>query len=303
MENKTRTLRPVCLFAQHGGTGALPAHTRFFLRQIAQSGYRLHVALSGRDNDVSARDGLADLDVTFHPRLNLGLDFGAWQALLAAGCTGDASEILLTNDSVFGPFAPLPPLVDTMRARQYDIWGMVESQAITRHLQSWFVVLTPEALAHPALQRVFAQPFDAMTKEEIVLHGELGLGLAMAASGLRIGASWSGRRGLARLLAVNPMHTDWLTVLRSGRAPFIKTELLRDNPSGIWSAAYWRRSLPQGSPFDPSWIETYLACNPRRTATRHASLRARVIQALASEDRRAAFGALMRSGLLRNRRV
>jgi len=270
----------------------IPPHTSHYLREIASCGYTIHLAQTGADPDTELPPDLIDLHLIRHFRLNRGLDFGAWQDLIAKGCTRDASEILLANDSVFGPFTPLRPIVEAMRARQYDAWGMVESQAITRHFQSWFIVMTPEILASAPVQRVMTLPFQEMSKDEIVLHAELGLGIALSQASPNLGASWASRRGLARLLAVNPMHTDWQTVLSSGQAPFLKTELLRDNPSGIAALAQWRRHIPPTSTFNPDWIESYLAENFPRRQVQSASFRARCVQALASENRAQALSAL-----------
>ncbi|KXV37660.1 hypothetical protein AD941_09705 [Gluconobacter albidus] len=289
----------VCLFAYYSPDSRLPPHTRHLLSQIASCGFTIHIAASGL-SDANAhllQKDLADpadpIAATVHPRPNTGLDFGAWQFLLAKGCADNASEILFANDSVFGPLLPLQPIMERMREKDFQIWGMVRSEAVVSHLQSWFLCMTRDALNHPAIQRIFNQPFNDMTKDEIILHGELGLGLAIKASGLSTGASWGSTRGLARLLALNPMHADWRTVLRSGNAPFIKTELLRDNPSGIASIHLWRAEIPDPTFFNPDWIAAYLAATPPRNRSGRASLRARAVQAFASEDRRHALTALL----------
>lgn len=289
----------VCLFAYYSTEAGLPPHTRHLLNQIASCGFKIHIAASGL-SETQARSlqddlagGTSPIPVRVHARPNIGLDFGAWQFLLSRECDRDASEILFANDGVFGPLLPLGPIVARMREQNFQIWGMVRSEAVVPHLQSWFLCMTREALDHPAIQRIFNQPFSEMSKDEIVLHGELGLGLAIKAAGLSSGAAWSNPRGLARLLALNPMHTDWRAVLRSGHAPFIKTELLRDNPSGITATHLWRQEIPDPTFFSPDWIARYLAATPPRNRSDRAGFRARLIQALASEDRRRALLALL----------
>ncbi|MBS1092785.1 hypothetical protein JK208_14475 [Gluconobacter sp. Dm-74] len=289
----------VCLFAYYNPDSRLAPHTRHLLNQIASCGFTIHIAASGLSDATAQllRDDLANpaapIPAAVHPRPNTGLDFGAWQFLLSKGYADNATEILFTNDSVFGPLLPLRPIMNRMGEKKFQVWGMVRSEAVVSHLQSWFLCMTHDALHHPAIQRIFNQPFNDMTKDEIVLHGELGLGLAIKAAGLSTGASWSSTRGLARLLAINPMHADWRTVLQSGNAPFIKTELLRDNPSGIASIHLWRAEIPDPTFFNPDWIAAYLAATPPRNHSARASLRARAVQALASEDRRHALTALL----------
>lgn len=303
--------RLICLFAYFDPRPTLAPHTRHLLRNIQQAGYELHIAVSSLAPEdavglerltKSFQEGHAPIEAKLYPRRNAGLDFGAWQSLIQMGCTKDAAEILLANDSVFGPFTPLAPIVDRMRQQSYPVWGMVRSEAVTQHLQSWFLVFSRDAFSHEAIQRVFAQPFTAMSKDEVILHGELGLGLAMRHAGWALTACWASSRGLAKLLATNPMHTDWRSVLLSGRAPFMKTELLRDNPSGIVDIPQWRRYLARSSRtcrgfFDPAWIDSYLSANPPRQSVKAPKLRARVIQILASQER-----GLTIKGLLSSRR-
>ncbi|QDH16958.1 rhamnan synthesis F family protein [Swingsia samuiensis] len=288
----------VCLFAYHSNDLLLAPHTRHLLQQISSCGYELHIALSGilpHENDKlnslhkSFLSASTPIHAQLYPRANQGLDFGAWRDLLQLNIASQAEEILFANDSVFGPLTPLKPIVDRMSALNPHVWGMVRSEAITQHLQSWFLVMKREALFHPKIQAVFQQPFHSMSKDEIVLHGELGLGLAMQAANFDLTASWASNRGLARLLSLNPMHTDWTTVLHSGKAPFIKTELLRDNPSGIASTRFWKKEIPDTAFFNPLWIEEYLLKNPPRAVKKKAGFRARCVQALASEDRLASL--------------
>ncbi|GBR67607.1 rhamnan synthesis F family protein [Gluconobacter kanchanaburiensis] len=281
----------VCLFAYYSTEATLAPHTRHLLAQIAACGFAIHIAASGLSEAAATLlqstllTGPVPVTSKVYSRANTGLDFGAWQFLLSQGCARDATEVLFANDSIFGPLLPLAPIVETMRQENFQIWGMVRSEAVVPHLQSWFLCMTREALDQPAIQRIFSQPFSEMSKDEIVLHGELGLGLAIKTAGLSSGAAWSSERGLARLLALNPMHTDWRTVLRSGSAPFIKTELLRDNPSGIASTHLWRKEIPDPGFFNPDWISAYLASTPPRNRSKPAGFRARLVQALASEDR------------------
>ncbi len=240
--------RPVCLFAQFDRSGRIAPHTLRTIAHLAECGFAVHVACSGMTR-IAAEDAaaLAAVGAVAHVRPNAGLDFGAWQDLLRAGCAAGADEVLLANDSAFGPFADLRPTFAAMRARRLDAWGMVASGEGTWHLQSWFVCLSAAALAHPAVRRVLDQDFAAMTKPEIVLHGELGLGVALRAAELRCGAVFEEqqRNRLRRFARINPMHLHWAWMIRQGGVPFLKVELLRDNPIRIFWAGRWREVVPE----------------------------------------------------------
>ncbi len=200
-----------------------------------------------------------------HVRPNRGLDFGAWQHLLRQGCASDATEVLLANDSVFGPFTDLAPIFRTMRARRLDAWGMVASTEGVWHLQSWFVCLTGAALGSPSVQRVLAAPFEQMSKAEIILHGELGLGAALRGEGFACAARHeaSPRARLRRFARINPMHLDWATLIESGAVPFLKRELVRDNPIRIPWADRWPAVVQRVSDYPLDLITEHLTAGNR----------------------------------------
>ncbi|GBQ30533.1 hypothetical protein HLH34_15695 [Gluconacetobacter azotocaptans] len=287
--------RIVCLFAQYDPAGRLAPHVRHYLTELAACGMTIHLALSGTaTTDAETARFCARHGIAAHPRPNDGLDFGAWQDLLAAGCAEGADRIVLANDSVFGPLRPLAPILRAMMDRPADVWGLVESHSVAWHLQSWFLCFTAQALDHPAIRRVLAQPFALMSKPEIVLHGEVGLGLAIRSVGLRAVAAWPDRRtGLRRLVPTNPMHADWLSVARSDKVPFIKVELLRDNPSGIFWTGRWRALVARNPHFQAEWIEACLRDQPRRSATRRAGWKMRLLYPFLSRDRGAVLAALL----------
>ena len=189
-------------------------------------------------------------------RPNAGLDFGAWQFLLHRGVIEHAPFILLANDSVYGPFSALDRFLHRSAALRHPAWGMVASRAGGAHLQSWFVLLSRAVLHAAPVRRVFSLPFADMTREDIIRHAELGLSAAIQKAGFPLHAAWSDLApSCPRLFpATNPMHARWRSLLASGRVPFIKRELLRDNPFALPGVQDWAASLPPGAMFDPRWV-------------------------------------------------
>lgn len=286
----------VCLFSHYDARRTIAPHVLHYLQQIGTCGFAVHIALSGMTS-LSDTDRLAldRIGAIAHLRPNRGLDFGAWQDLVADGCITGATTILLANDSVFGPLQPLEPIFARMQARDTDVWGMVESREATWHLQSWFLCFTAAAFAAPAIQRVLQLPFQAMSKPEIVLHGELGLGTAMLADRLRWDVCWHpSRRRLRRLMPGNPMHLDFLSTMRSGQVPFIKVELLRDNPIAVRWVDQWRKHVEGSTIFPVDWIDRHLAEVGRHTPPcPRQNTRMRLLYAAISRDQPEAIRSLI----------
>lgn len=269
----------VCLFACYVPDGNLPLHTRFYLKNLLNCGITLHIVLSGTETiHESTNNFCATHGIHAWKRPNGGLDFGAWQFLLEKGLAKDAPYILFANDSVFGPLTPLPLLLEKLAAKQRPAWGLVASRAVTPHLQSWFIGLSQAAFQSAPVQRVLHLPFKEMSRDEIIWHGELGLSVALKAANIPLHAAWSDLNApMARFFPANPMHTHWRDMMQSGTVPFLKQEVLRDNPFRVPHLTDWRALIPAESDFNPEWIDTYLSEHPPRPLTLHPTWKGRAL--------------------------
>ena len=157
-------------------------------------------------------------------RPNLGYDFGSWAtALRLLPTVRDGAEVVLTNDSMVGPFAPLGPVL--ARARDADVWAATSSLQISPHLQSYFLRFAPGVLAHPGLVNFFDGVRHLTNKVAVVHRYEIGLTRAVRRAGLRTAAGFPA----AALGAgtANPTIVAWRELLEAGY-PFFKWTLLRD---------------------------------------------------------------------------
>lgn len=157
-------------------------------------------------------------------RPNLGYDFGSWAtALHLLPAVRECSEVILTNDSMVGPFAPLGPLLE--RSRDSEVWAVTSSLQLAPHLQSYFLRFAPGVLAHPELVRFFDGVRHLTNKVAIVRRYELGLTGAIRRAGLRSVAGFpAGALGVG---TANPTTAAWRALMEAGY-PFFKRTLLHD---------------------------------------------------------------------------
>jgi lipopolysaccharide biosynthesis protein len=295
----------VCLFAHFDPRHRIRPHVLHYLSALRACGFNVVVACSGnRLPPVGDREAAYEAGATLYFRGNAGYDFGAWRDLIREGFADNAEAVLLANDSVFGPFADLTPIVSRMCVTRADVWGMIESLQSGWHLQSWFLHFSAAAFAAPAIRRVFDQPFEQMTKQDVIQSGELALGTAMRKESLSCDAVVRHAEGswMARLRPTNPMHINWRHLLISGRLPFIKADLLRDNLMNIPWISQWADVLRDryGVPtapisdylFDYKGIAPEWPGQPFPTPVRNARLRVLLEYALVSRDHGPALRAL-----------
>jgi len=211
----------VALIAHHDPTSRLSPSARALVRGLDAEGWvPVVVTTSPREPDPS---GLPASTVII-TRPNLGYDFGSWAtALHLLPSVRDGAEVILTNDSLVGPFAPLGPLL--CRAGAAEVWAVTSSLQLAPHLQSYFLRFAPGVLAHQDLVRFFDGIRHLTNKVAIVRRYELGLTETIQEAGITSAAGFpAGSLGVGR---ANPTTAAWRVLMEAGY-PFFKRTLLHD---------------------------------------------------------------------------
>lgn len=227
-------MQDVCLFAHFDKHDSVDNYVWRYLAKLKELNFSIILVSTSRLSaaDIARLNSVCD-DVII--RDNKGLDFASWSAGFAKHGSAIGGRLLLANDSVYGPIGSLGDALERLTRTAADFYGMVESVEIAPHLQSWFVLLQPWVVRAAALKAVLAQPFAAMTRPQIVRAGEVGLSRQLMAAGFCYEALYrsGGVAGLPPRHGANPMLLHWRELLFDVGVPFLKIELLRDNPIGI----------------------------------------------------------------------
>jgi hypothetical protein len=206
-------------------------------------------------------------------------------------------EIIFANDSVFGPLTPLAPMLERIDYARADIWGLTESWQYRYHLQSFFFAFGPTALKSPAFPKFWRGIKPVPSKLFIIRQYEIGITQQMIRAGLTCAALWpyqsllegvdyqrledlimqsetdTGkvdpilrnrrlqiirlRDCISRRVPLNPTADLWRQLLLTG-FPFIKRELLRDNPAEVEDLSDWIALVRETMNADPNQILTDL---------------------------------------------
>ncbi len=232
----------------------------------------LFVSNAGR-LQAEAREALRPLCAGILVRRNIGYDFGAMREGLAHWHLPrpDTRMVLLVNDSVLGPFAPLRPVLDRIDFAAVDLWGAADSLQRRYHLQSWFLAVGRRVLDHPAWAAFWSGVRPVQSKAWVIGHYEVALTASMQRHGLRVRALWPYARlvqslqhenefadiaelrqfarigkFLRRGHHLNPTADLWRQLLAAG-CPFVKRELVQSNPAGVADAAEAREWVSRHS--------------------------------------------------------
>lgn len=292
-DNPSRPLgAKVALFVHFDAAGRVVTATRNFIASLDRPDLSIvFVTNSERIQD----EDMAFLKLhcsTVLIRRNIGYDFGAWRdALDTLGLPRpETRAIYLINDSVFGPFTDLEPVLAAVDFERADLWGATESWQHRYHLQSFFLVCGDHVIRSSAWRDFWRSVRPIPCKDWIIRHCEIGFTGAMTAGGARCAAIFPNtalldqreldrleqlvdedelRRGKnARLHAeavhasrillyarrerntLNPSVDLWRQLIRSGY-PFVKRELLLRNPTKVTDVFQWEEVVSEALNADP----------------------------------------------------
>jgi lipopolysaccharide biosynthesis protein len=187
-------------------------------------------------------------------RSNEGYDFAAYRDGILSIPAGDLTQLILTNDSCYGPLFPLASLLDRCDPEKADVWGATDSRQIAYHLQSYFLLFHSKALHSAAFRRFWRRYPNVNNKAWVILNGEIGISHKMSRAGLRLAAAYSCDDAETRLNnavndyrhagsfvayagqmkgradALSPVTVYWETLIAREHFPFLKRSVLTENP-------------------------------------------------------------------------
>ncbi len=280
-KNTKLPVRNTCIFAHFDPADAVAAYVRRYLTELRSAGFSI-IFVSTAPLSRQTIEALQPVCSDVITRENQGLDFASWALGFTKHLSRLEGNLLLANDSVYGPIGDLTASIEDLTSQDADFYGLVESLQGRPHLQSWFMLFRPHVYRSTAFQEVLHQPFHMMSKAEIIKWGELGLTAALTQTGFRYHASYRASKAgpIGSRFHLNPTHSFWRYLLVSGRVPFIKVELLRDNPAGIPGTYRWSKLVRVRAPDLEPMIASDLIQRKDRFDRVKKSIRLRLSQAI-----------------------
>ncbi|MGH7193024.1 MAG: rhamnan synthesis F family protein, partial [Candidatus Saccharimonadales bacterium] len=272
--------------------GAVHEHVVGYLASLAECGLSVVLVTNSARLQPDAMRRLQTLCAGVLVRRNIGYDFGAWrEAITQLRLPRPETECLvLANDSVYGPLHPLRETFEKIRLDDAAVWGLTESWQMGYHLQSYFLVFNARAVQSQAWAGFWHAVRPAPSKHWVIRRYELGLTQTMLRAGFDCQAVWPYERLVGAVDALlftpetegdkrdgdplvaarvkqasrirssavgrvplNPTSDLWRQLLCNG-FPFIKRELLRDNPTKVDDLSEWRGIVSATAELDLSPI-------------------------------------------------
>jgi len=220
-------------------------------------------------------------------RENIGYDFMSYKVGIASFDYTQYDELLICNDSVYGPFYPLSTLFEYMKDVPCDFWGITDNHDMAYHLQSYFLLFKKRLLLDTAFSTFWDNVKILDNKEEIIEKYEVGLTtyfkekkftpavsidfkvttqqkLSIFIKKLtpqkifhKVKMILKKEYAINRVGKINTTLHFWKALILEYQMPFIKIKLLRDNPNNI-NIDTVESTLSKISEYDTDLIKNHL---------------------------------------------
>ncbi|MFZ9596418.1 MAG: rhamnan synthesis F family protein [Bdellovibrionia bacterium] len=251
----------ICFFSHYDRDGKIDDYVLYYLKCLKECGLDLiFITTSDQELDEEIKRVLPYCVLAIQ-RKNITLDFGSWRiawdrATHLLEMKMHYNQLVLANDSVYGPFFSLPQIFSEMELKNLDFWGMSSSEEITDHLQSYFLVFEQKVFHSQTFEKFWTNFIFYRRKSTIIRKYEIGLSRLAIAEDWRRGA-WFQIESESKF-DVNPTLFSWDDLIQRHKFPFLKTEVLRLNRARSKNVNCWEKIVSKSSEYPISLIKNHV---------------------------------------------
>lgn len=269
-----------CVYSHFDADSDVQDYVIEALKRIKASGLKI-IIMSTSPNIVEAKlETMRSYATIIILRENIGYDFGSYKLGIEYLFNNKMkpSQILLTNDSVYGPMINLNPILK--KSKKFDMYGMTDSIEINYHLQSYFIIYNERILKDKNFigfwKSVKLLKHDTKAfKQKIIIEYEVGGSQFFMGLGYKLGAEFPFKKIVTTAwndflkdikqsetivsypftpltIGYNNTHFYWDRMMNIG-FPYIKRELLTTNPM-FRNIHNWPQIIKDKFKYDPKLI-------------------------------------------------
>ena len=266
--------KSVCVFAHYDRDGLIDDYVVYYLAKLEALSCEIIFVSTARISDNTQIERIRPYCKTIIVRENLGYDFGSWKTGIAEISDWSRYDrLIIANDSVYGPVFDFEEDFLHSGHDGADFWGITDARTFRHHLQSYFLVFERPVLENPIFQSFWRELPNYRFKFLIIQACEIGLSRRLVRAGLKFRAMYPYEKIRMRSLAnresgksrrflrrrANPTLLFWDILLEDFQCPFLKVNLIRNNPAKLQNVNRWRDIISDRSNYDCDLIGRHLA--------------------------------------------
>jgi lipopolysaccharide biosynthesis protein len=178
-------MNSICFFSSYFNKSSLPYYIKFYLDNLIPYFTKIIYITNTKVLSEDSIKYLNERNIQFLLTDNEGLDFGMWYKALKIYDINTYDRVGLINDSCI-LFKRPDDFFNWLEKKDYDYCGMVDSNAISYHIQSYFLIVNKKAIHE--VYNYFMQ--HEIVKDVIKIY-EIGMCSYLLQKGLKLGACYS----------------------------------------------------------------------------------------------------------------
>ena len=258
----------ICIFAHYNSNQKVDEYAFEYAQSLHDCGFNILFisnSLVGEAFKTKVSQMFGHNRFKIFERPNTGNDFGAWQYAFENDLIpANTENILLTNDSIIGPLFDLQPMFESMNKRSLDYWGLTDSYHGGWHLQSYFIFFSKSVFSSQSFKNIFKQDFNSLPKKDIIEKGEIYLTQELKKNNFK-GEAFVPYTLLDDVtdgaITYNPTHFFWDKLIENYQFPFIKREVILQNPDNLESVENLFTVIRQASDYNVKNIKELIISN------------------------------------------
>ncbi len=229
----TKNGNKLCFFSHYDKDGIIDPYVIHYLEKLLSLGCDIIFVSAAEAIAKNELENMKNICAQVILKENIGYDFGSWKTALTSSeqLLGNYEKLILCNDSVYGPFHDLQNIFLQMQERELDVWGITESRDMGYHLQSYFLVFDKKVFQDFKFLHFWESYTIYKYKRNVIEYYEVGLSRYMLKNAYKLAAYCPMDQSMSD--TYNMSHFSWKSLITDKGCPFLKIELLRDNPMMI----------------------------------------------------------------------
>lgn len=261
----------LCIFVTYDSENIVDDYIGFLLCRLRKWVDSL-VVVCNYESIVRGADNMEPYADRIFYRKNLGLDAGAYKDGICRYLGWDEvrkyDELLLVNDSFYGPLLPLDGLFHRMEEVRTDFWGLMRGTPgvlddgcpYESHIQSYFLGFRKNILQSEAFRMFWERMEYPESLHEAVIRFELGCNRYLTDLGFKGTALTDFCEKKDEIIKGERPHLEYpYELIRSANIPVLKRKCLDFGNTGYGNALRALKYIEAHCPYDVSLIKKHLS--------------------------------------------
>lgn len=232
----------ICFFAHYDKDNIIDDYVIYYLERLKQVTDTI-IFTSDSELNSAELEKIQNIVTIAHIGHHGEYDFGSWKRCWQYIDNSQHNsknnlnlnnyeQLILANDSCFGPFHPLAPIFTEMEQKELDVWGFSKGKIDNiERLQSYFMVIRNNIFIQDWFKEFFLNITKQNDYDEIIYKYEHGLGVLLAKHGCKYDS-------FLELDKKDNLHSYILQeqafdYINNNQMPLLKCKLLKQNPLNV----------------------------------------------------------------------